>query len=220
MEPVRWLLVVLAGCGRIGLDPMTDAAVVHASDAATIDAAAPISCPAGACATSDTDFTLDQGKGGWWYGAWDITDDADGIYEPSDFEMYAAMSGVWRPADWQPDPDPHFTWAYLAAWGGHPGSYPIRRADVRRWVSTGEGAAIVRVAHSKSDTSGGDGTRAMLVVDGQLLLVRDVAGDDGVGFVQDVPVVLHVGSTVDLLLHYISEDGSDTTNQTMTIVPP
>jgi len=99
-------------------------------------------------------------------------------------------------------------------------SYSLLRADVRRWVSTVEGAAIAHVAHAKSDASGGDGTRAMLVVDGQLLLTRDVSGTDTVGFVENVPVVLHVGTTVDLLLHYIGDDGSDTTDQTLTITPP
>lgn len=217
---MRWLAgLVLFGCGRIGLDPTTDAGARAADARGEADAAAPVSCP-GVCASSADDFAEVQGTGGWWYGAWDITDDADGIYEPADFELFAEVSGLWRPPDWQPDPDPHFTWAYLAAWGGHPASYPIRRADVRRWISTLEGAAIARVAHAKSDASGGDGTRAMLVVDGQLLLTRDVAGTDGAGFVEDVPVIVHVGSTVDLLLHSIGDDGSDTTNQSLQIVAP
>jgi hypothetical protein len=245
MEPVRWLAcLVVVGCGRIGLDPLSDAA------AHTSDAALPLSCvteadgtacddgnictvvstcQGGACvgaggscevAHSEADFSEVQGQLGWWYGCWDITDDVDGIYAPSDFQLMKDVSGVWRPADWAPDPDPHFTWAYLASWGGHPGSYPILRADIRRWVSTVSGAAIMRVTHRKSDTSGGDGTRAMLVVDGELRLMRDVAGDDGVGFVEDVPVMLHVGSTVDLLLHYVGDDAVDTTEQYLDIVSP
>ena len=200
---------------------MTDARIASGGDARMpVDAAAPVTCADGICASSANDFSEEQGKAGWWYGCWDITDDADGIYEPGDFQPSAYFTGLWRPPDWQPDPDPHFTWAYLASWGGHPASYPLLRADVRRWVSTVEGAAIAHVAHAKSDASGGDGTRAMLVVDGQLLLTRDVAGTDPVGFVEDVPVVLHVGTTVDLLLHYIGDDGSDTTDQTLTITPP
>ncbi|HEX7703895.1 MAG TPA: hypothetical protein VF403_24305, partial [Kofleriaceae bacterium] len=70
-------------------------------------------------------------------------------------------------------------------------------------MSTVEGDAFARVMHKKADTVGGDGTRAMLFVDGQMMLMRDVAGDDGVGFTEDVPVTLHVGTTVDLLLHFI-----------------
>jgi hypothetical protein len=217
---VRWIAwLVLAGCGRIGLDPLADGAAVRPPDA-TADAIAPVVCTDGTCASSSADFAEIQGENGWWYGAWDISDDADGIYEPSDFQPDAVFSGLWRPPDWAPDPDPHFTWAYLAAWGGHPGSYPIQRADVRRWVSTVAGAAVARVSHRKADTSGGDGTRAMLVVDGALVFTRDVAGDDGVGFVQDVPVSLHVGSTVELLLHCIGDDAIDTTEQSLEIVAP
>lgn len=220
MGPVRWTVwLVLAGCGRIGLDPLADGAV-RPRDVATTDSIAPVVCTGGTCASSTDDFSDVQGEQGWWYGAWDISDDEDGIYEPSDFQMDADFEGLWRPPDWAPDPDPHFTWAYLAAWGGHPGSYPLQRADVRRWVSTVSGAALARVSHRKADTSGGDGTRAMLVVDGELLLTRDVAGDDGVGFIEDVPVTLHVGSTVDLLLHYVGDDAVDTTEQSLVILAP
>lgn len=164
------------------------------------------------------DFSEVQGEHSWHYGFWDITDDADGVYAPSEFVEGAMFSGLWRPTSWKPDPDPDFTWAYLAPWGGHPGSYPLVRASVRRWVSTVGGDATVRITHAKSDDSGGDGTRAMLVVDGVLVFTRDVAGTDGVGFVEDVPVALEVGSTVDLLLHCIEGDAQDTTTQGMEIL--
>jgi hypothetical protein len=219
---VRWIAwLVLAGCGRIGLDPVTDSAVTRPPDtAAPADAIAPVACTDGTCASSEIEFSNVQGQAGWWYGCWDITDGADGIYSPSEFQPMVSISGLWRPVGWVDQPDPNFTWAYLAAWGGHPGSFPILRADIRRWVSTVSGAAIARVMHHKSDTSGGDGTRAILFVDGVLLLQRDVAGDDGIGFVEDVPVTLHVGSTVDLLLHYVGDDAVDTTDQTLDIVSP
>ena len=171
-------------------------------------------------ADSQQDFAIVQGANHWFYGFWDITNDGDGTYQQADFQELALINGLWRPPDWIDMPDPHFTWAYLAAWGGHPGSFPIMRAPVRRWVSPVGGPAIVRVAHAKSDPTGGDGTRAVLIVDGAVLLTRDVAGTDGVGFVQDVPVVLAIGSRVDLMLHFIGDDGVDTTTQTMEIRSP
>ena len=50
------------------------------------------------------------------------------------------------------------------------------------------------------------------------LIKRDVAGDDGVGFIEDVPITLHVGTKVDLLLHFIGDDMVDTTDQELDIV--
>jgi hypothetical protein len=241
LSEVRALaLVMMVGCGRYGLDPLPDAHLGpsdSALPACAIDGTAcddrnicttSSSCAGGACvgagdthctvARSMDQFSETQGDHGWYYGFWDITDDTDGVYAPSEFIPGANFSGLWRPTTWQPDPDPDFTWAYLAAWGGHPGSFPLVRASVRRWVSSVEGDAIVRISHAKADTAGGDGTRAMLVVDGVLVLSRDVAFDDGTGFVEDVPVALQVGSTVDLLLHCIGEDSVDTTTQGMDIL--
>jgi len=230
---------MLVGCGRYGLDPLPDARAIGDAARCAIDGVAcddhnicttSSSCAGGTCvgagdphctvARSMDQFSQTQGENGWYYGFWDITDDADGVYEPSEFVLGATFEGLWRPTNWKPDPDPDFTWAYLAPWGGHPGSFPLVRASIRRWVSTVEGDAIARVTHAKSDTSGGDGTRAILVVDGVLLLSRDVAGDDGVGFTEDVPITLEVGSTVDLLLHCITDDSIDTTEQSMDILSP
>lgn len=114
-------------------------------------------------------------------------------------------------------PSPHFTWAYLQGWGGHPGSYPVVRVPVRRWVSNVAGHANAIVEHRKAD-SGGDGTRAILVVDGVQLLSRDVASDDFDGFIAVVPIELAVGTTVDLLLHPIGDDGGDTSTMSLNIV--
>ena len=236
-------LLLIAGCGRIGLDAAADAPRADAPvDAAPFCAGRPDGtpcddrnictatsvCVAGACgitpaptcqvADSMADFTMVQGANGWRYGFWDISADADGVYAQSELQELVELGNAWRPPDWAAMPDPHFTWAYLLSWGGHPGSYPIRRAPIRRWTSTVAGDAIVRVSHAKADTSGGDGTRAVLVVDGVTLLARDVAGDDGVGFVEDVPVTLAIGSQVDLMLHYIGDDAIDTTNQRMVIL--
>ena len=237
------LSLLVAGC-RFGFSDQAvpDAVVISPDAAASSCAASPdgtpcddhnictatSACSAGACvgsgdatcevANSMHDFSEQQGGGGWYYGCWDISDDVDGVYDASDFQAMMDVSGIWRPIGWVDMPDPNFTWAYLAAWGGHPGSFPIQRADVRRWVSTVEGDAFARVTHKKADTGGGDGTRAMLFVDGQMMLTRDVAGDDGVGFSEDVPVTLHVGTTVDLLLHFIGDDAVDTTTQELDIV--
>jgi hypothetical protein len=205
VRPVLLCLLV-AGC-RFGFN-----------DEATADAGHSICNGSCEVASSVDDFSEEQGARGWYYGCWDISDDADGVYEASDFQLMTNLEGLWRPTSYRDAPDPDFTWAYLAMWGGHPGSYPIERAVVRRWVSSVDGNAFARVTHRKADTDGGDGTRAMLVVGGQMMMSRDIAGDDGVGFTEDVPITLHVGTTVDLLLHFIGDDMIDTTTQELDIV--
>ncbi|HEY0254145.1 MAG TPA: hypothetical protein VGC41_21600 [Kofleriaceae bacterium] len=236
---MRALLVLVTAC-RIGFSDVPAIAIADAAPDAFVECAIDgtpcddhnictntSSCVGGACvgaggscevAHSMAEFGTTQGDNHWFYGFWDITDDRDGGYGADDFQELVFDGSLWRPPGWAPDPDPSFTWAYLAAWGGHPGSYPIQRAVVRRWVSPVAGDAIARVTQNKSDASGGDGTRAMLFVDGVQLLARDVAGTDSTGFVEDVPVTLAVGSRVDLLLHFIGDDERDTTNQALDVI--
>ena len=94
---------------------------------------------------------------------------------------------------------------------------PTAKLPVRRWVSDVSGHAEAVIHHAKADTTSGDCTRAMLFVDGVELFTRDIAFDDGAGFTEVVPIELNVGSTVDLMLHYIASEGSDSTNSSLII---
>jgi hypothetical protein len=177
--------------------------------------------PAGPCTVADSvaDFATVQGERGWYYGYWFASNDTDDTYQPStDFLQlaYNAGTGGWRPPDYEAS-GPNFTWAYLQWWGGHPGAIPAHKLPVRRWVSPVSGRAEVELHHAKSDASGGDGTRAILIVDGVTMLSRDVAGTDGVGFVEFVPIELSIGSTVDLMIHYIGSESVDTTNSSLIV---
>ncbi|MBA3501560.1 MAG: hypothetical protein M4D80_09415 [Myxococcota bacterium] len=153
----------------------------------------------------------------WFYGFYNMSTDADGNYQAAtDFELAKIFDGgLWRPTTW--DNGANFTWAYLAPWGGHPGSFPERRATIRRWVSDVSGAATVSISMNKADAGGGDGVRALLYVDGTLVFDRSIEGTDSTGFVQPVAVDLANGSTVDLFLDPIGQDEVDTTTQSMTI---
>lgn len=243
---MRWgfLVVVLAACGRIGIDPIAespiDGAIVDEENAPRICAnegdacddgnicSESSHCEQGACvadspaamcrvADSEDDFALVQGERGWFYGFWYESQDPDATYGMGDFTPFTIHAGeIWRPADFEEN-GPRFTWAYLAVWGGHPGQIPQKKLPIRRWVSDVRGRADVAVHLSKSDTSGGDGTRAILFVDGVEVFRRDVAGDDGQGFTQNVPVDLVVGTTIDLMLHYIDDEGRDTSETWMRV---
>lgn len=238
---VHALLVLLAGCGRIAIDAVppdapTDAALAPcANDGDACDdldiCTTTSTCSGGVCvgtgapsctvAESQAEFAAAQGAAGWYYGAWEVTPDPDGTYAATDFVEFALYAGdVWRPTTWEADPSPNFTWAYLTDWGGHPGTYPMVRAPVRRWISDVAGPAVVTVALRKADTAAGDGTRTSLVIDGVEVWQRGVAFDDIVGFSEDVPVTLAVGTRVDLLLHANVNDGADTSVIGMTVASP
>jgi hypothetical protein len=245
MVVMRAMMVLgyVFGCGRIHIDDLaTDATsrVDSAPPAAcAMDGVAcddsnictqTSTCSGGACASTEAlgpctaadsvaDFMPVQGLNGWYYGYWIEETDGDGQYQQTtDFASFVwnMADSAWRPPDFQPS-GPGFSWAYLRWWGGHPGSTPMRKVPVRRWVSDVSGHAEAVAFHAKADTDGGDGTRAILIVDGVTILARDVEGDDGVGFTEVVPIELSVGSTVDLMLHYIGDEGFDTTDSRLTI---
>ncbi len=243
MRRLAWLLILGAGCGRIGIDSIatTDAVAVDAPpDAAPIPCAVEGSpcddgnicttsstCSAGICvgtgpdtcmvARSEDDYSNIQGENSWFYGYWEVSTDGNGTYEPAtDFRELVDFAGLWRPPSWEPEPGPNFTWAYLARWGGHPGSYPMVRVPIRRWVSTVSGRAGA-VIHFISADTGGDGTRATLVVDGATKFERELPPEDLTGVDLTVPIDVVVGSTVDLLLHPVVDDGSDTSEMWMNI---
>lgn len=231
---MRWLCLAMLGCGRIAIDPLADARAVPV-DAAPVACAiegdpcddrnicSPTStCQSGVCvgeggpcvvASFDRDYTLEQGTNGWYYGFWNLGADTVAGYDPDvDFQLMAVFPNTrWRPPDYQPSGDT-FTWCYIERWGGHPGSFPVPKLPVRRWVSNvaGHANAIIRLA--KADIANGDGVSALLFVDGAKLFERAIAFDDRAGFEEIVEVELEVGTRIDVVLHYVGDDGGDTTN--------
>lgn len=211
------LALALGACGRLGFDGR---APPLGAGASTIDAApdAPACTQDCLLADSKADFSTLQNQNGWFYGSWDAYADADGTYEyATDFRDLSNIDGYWHVPGWVADEtDPHFSWCYIAPWGGHPDDAP-RQLPIRRWVSPTAGPARVNASHSKSDTSGGDGTRALVMLDGAVLWDHTMAGDDGVGATVTLDVELAVGSTLDYMLDPLAGDARDTTNHDMTI---
>lgn len=238
-------LLLLLGCGRIGIDPLPGTDDAGTADAAPDAAPACLidntpcddgnictpssTCSGGVCvgappltctvARSEPEFSTVQGDNGWFYGFWESTTDADATYAAStEFRQLVLFPGeLWRPPTWQDMPSPEFTWTYLAWWGGHPGTFPEWRIPIRRWVSDVAGRASAVVHLEKADATNGDGTQAILVVDGVTVFIRGVTFDDGTGFTETVPIDVVVGSTVDLLLHPNGDDGGDTSTISMDI---
>jgi len=218
-------MLLTAGCGRFDFASLPDGSgsSIDAPIDAVPDAALPICEPAGCTvASSEADYAATQGVNGWYYGYWWGAVDGDGMYDAAtEFREMVAPQGVWNPPDFNPDTQsPDFTWAYLAAWGGHPGFSPMIKLPIRRWISTVSGLASLTVYHAKSDSSGGDGTRLIILADGVEIWRHDVDGFDGVGVTVEIPVLLHVGTKIDMVLHYIGDDAIDTTNFTMIVHAP
>lgn len=154
-----------------------------------------------------------QGQDSWFYGAWNRTDDPDTVYDPAtDFESFAYYPGdSWRPVNYEPA-GPNFSWVYIHWWGGHPAEFPQKRYPTRRWVSDVVGRASVVVRFDKADPNGGDGVGLLVYADGVLLLDREIAFDDTVGFTESLPVDLVIGTRIDVMMTYRGDEGTDTIN--------
>ena len=179
----------------------------------------PVHQPCSVAKFSD-EYSDTQGAGGWFYGAWNLTDDAIPGYQPnSDFESFAffPVDGAWHPTTFE-QTGPNQTWAYIQWWGGHPGDRPKQRYPTRRWVSDVVGHANVIIDFGKSDISGGDGVGCIVYVDGVKQLDRVIEFDDNVGFVETLPVELAVGTTIDALITYRGDDGTDSTDLNVEVV--
>ncbi len=99
-------------------------------------------------ADSVVDFSGVQGQDNWYYGYWDRTNDADGVYQSNEMQAMAqfltAPSGDYGPSlhspCWRVQDGAYWT----ALWdrGGHPngtngnaGHLPIEHWTIRRWSS-------------------------------------------------------------------------------------
>jgi len=100
---------------------------------------------------SVAEFSGVQGQDNWYYGYWDRTNDADGQYAASEFQMMSqfmnAPSGTYGPdhgAAWYVVDGTY--WTSIWQTGQHPngtngnhGHAPVEQWSVRRWVSESAG---------------------------------------------------------------------------------
>ena len=126
--------------------------------------------PNDSCVVADTvdDFSNTQGENGWWYGYWTAASDADGSYDPElDFSsMEYCGPNSWVPPGGCPTgPDGEWT-QNLSDGLQHAETDPVLELPVRRWVSDVSGKARIFAEHFINGGRSGDGTRALLLVDG------------------------------------------------------
>lgn len=157
----------------------------------------------------------EQGGDGWYYGYWNAHQDDDGSYDSdTDFQpMEYCGDGNWRPpgiCELTRD-DEGFRWTSNLSYAlQHPETNPDIELPIRRWISTVSGTARLLVHHSVGGTFG-DGTRALLIVDGNELWRHDASAGDTAGTQETFDVELRVGTVIDQLVHPIGGSADDTT---------
>ncbi len=157
-------------------------------------------------ADSVADFTLVQGKRGWYYGFDTGTSETFALLtRKSIVTAYVPASGdVW---DCWVTEDTH--WTQIFQLGAHPNgtdtstpSMPVLERAVRRWVSTYAGSIKITGEMAKIDVTigGSNGVDASVVIDGLQLYTTFIGGEDGGGLSYEVRATVHIGSNVDFVL--------------------
>jgi len=151
-------------------------------------------------AWSEHDFDHVQGAGGWHYGYYDGDgegqgDGADpsGPYTDDDFELLGSVEDAWA-KHWG---DRRLGPIRISAGGAHPSVASDRPVwAVRRWVSNVAGT--VQVAGSIGSNARGDGTRAVILVDGVEAYSTEIGGADRQTKVDyDLSLAVEDGSVID-----------------------
>jgi hypothetical protein len=162
-------------------------------------------------ADSIEDFALTQGAGGWHYL----------FLEPpsTDLAELVPLEDHWAL-------DETRFWTSLWPSGGHPnvGGRPgegnaILQVPVRRWISDTAGWATIDYVAARSHPGlCGDGVAVRLIVDGAVLWEQTIPGDADTAPIEgSVEAAVAAGSTVDLVLDPLVNDGCDSTLFTATI---
>ena len=170
-------------------------------------AAAALACAASSAsaqpiANSTTDYSGVQGSHGWYYGYWDRTGDASGVYDPSKFTLMPAFAGgVWSVA-------PGTYWTSLSADGAHPngtttslGRLPHEQWAIRRYVPTADAVLTVEGTFGKEPYGmGGDGTTALILVGGTPSYASTVGGTAAPGAFAASLGLVTAGTPIDFVL--------------------
>jgi hypothetical protein len=169
-------------------------------------------------ADSIRDYAGVQGQGGWSYGHYNRTADANGLYDAAlDFRAFPADGGAWGATnfwngtawDFSPGDPP---WTQVTLEGGHPSG---RNNGAWHWAIrryTSPVAGTVRISgFTGKDSGAGDGSACHIFVDGREVFVRrfDVPRLRN----YSVSVDLAVGSQVDFAIDP-GFDGNDSADQT------
>ena len=98
----------------------------------------------------------------------------------------------------------------------HPENRPDIELPIRRWVSDVSGPARMLVDNFVGG-DGGDGTRAMLFVDGVELWRNDAPVGEDARVRAEIDIDLRVGTVIEQLVHPLQDPNFDMTHFTLSI---
>jgi hypothetical protein len=168
-------------------------------------------------ANSVTQFTGTQGANGWYYGFWDRTADANGVYSSEDVTLFEPSA--WNGSEWVASPSQCNTCIYSNSIHPNGTNSGHEQWAVRRWISDFDGIAQITGTIRKVTTSAGDGTVNYIIVDGVYVLRQDLLFNDGLGTSYSVNARVHVGSVLDFVTTPGGNDSSDRTRFTAHVTP-
>ena len=215
---VGYSILVNASLGS-AIDFVIDpgAAANDACDATTFTAAIRTAGELGLVADSieDWSFSGAQGGGGWFYGFYNKTTDADATYQSSNFVAFPAGTGphstanFWNGAAWQWfDGEPPFD--FIGQTEAGPSIFPTGGTNghehrvVRRWVSEVTGALVVDWHVGKKNLTGG-GVTATLFQNNTSRASMALTAADFTGTTLSTSLNVQAGDFLDFLV----EPGAD-----------
>jgi hypothetical protein len=180
------------------------------------------------CTVADSyrDFAGTQGEAGWSYGFWNASADGDGSYDSdADFvRMEYCPDESWSPPGrWMPpgrcqaDRDQAgYRWTMILVITMHPENRPDTELPIRRWVSDVSGPARMLLDNFVGG-EGGDGSRALLFVDGVERWRNDAPVGEDARVRASIDVDLRVGTVIEQMVHPLEDPNFDMTHFTLSI---
>ncbi len=172
--------------------------------------------PQSELANSASDWaTGAQGEGGWFYGFYNETADADHVYDANaDFNNtdpdWSLQGGSWQLGE-PGNPGANPPWDTIGQTDWHPNGDNQPQGVhwmIRRWVAEADGDMYTHVQFGKANTGGGNGTTLRILLNGTQVFSATVAFNNGNGIDTNVslPGVL-IGDKIDFALDPLGTDG-------------
>jgi hypothetical protein len=168
-------------------------------------------------ANSALDFSGSQGQDNWFYGFYNKSFDAGGVYQASNFVAFPQNDGPWASDnfwtgtqwDWYAGNPP---WTEIGRTNVHPNaaSTGVDHWPIRRWVSEVTGTIQVDWFLAKANLTGGDGVTGRIYHNNTQRDSALVAFNNGAGTNRSVIITgVQAGDTIDIALDAGATDAAD-----------
>ena len=171
-------------------------------------------------ANSISQFSLEQGRGGWFYGYYNRSADPNKTYAPTDFRIFPQHDDF----HWFIDESRFFT--VMTATEAHANGPVSSKEDVEHWairrfISPVDADVMITLTGREDGLVGGDGTVTQLLIDGEQVFSRGLANDDQTGFSVQMTESVRAGTVIDFVVQPGASDHFDcpVLISTITLVP-